>query len=184
MNFYGIRVLILEGYARQSLTLAKAFSKLGCFVTVLCGSRLDVCYWSRYVHKKILCVCNRERRKETEDQILMLLKTHDYDIVVPTVDFSAEILSRNKAEFSKYAKIASNDFDTYSIAGNKNETMKVCESIGVPHPRTIHSVSSLDMIEKSNIDFPVVIKPNIGYGAIGFKKIDTFEDLKLSLIHI
>lgn len=178
MQFQGIRVLVLEGYARQSLALAKAFKKLGCKVSVLCGSGLDVCNWSRYVDNKILGVCDRELIKETEEQVRALLKTHAYDLVVPSVDFSAELLSRNKDEFSKYARIASNEFNVYSIAGNKNETMNVCESIGVPHPKTLQNIESLEAIEESDIRFPVVIKPSVGYGAIGFKKVDTLEDLK------
>lgn len=178
MQFQGIRVLVLEGYARQSLALAKAFKKLGCKVSVLCGSGLDVCNWSRYVDNKIVGVCDRELIKETEEQVRALLKTHAYDLVVPSVDFSAELLSRNKDEFSKYARIASNEFNVYSIAGNKNETMKVCESIGVPHPKTLQNIESLEPIEESDIRFPVVIKPSVGYGAIGFKKVDTLEDLK------
>lgn len=178
MQFQGIRVLVLEGYARQSLALAKAFKKLGCKVSVLCGSGLDVCNWSRYVDNKIVGVCDRELIKETEEQVRALLKTHAYDLVVPSVDFSAELLSRNKDEFSKYARIASNEFNVYSIAGNKNETMNVCESIGVPHPKTLQNIESLEAIEESDIRFPVVIKPSVGYGAIGFKKVDTLEDLK------
>ena len=67
----------------------------------------------------------------------------------------------------------------YSVkAGNKNETMKVCESISVPHPKTLQNIESLEAIEESDIRFPVVIKPSVGYGAIGFKKVDTLEDLK------
>lgn len=178
MQFQGKRVLILEGYARQSLALVQAFNKLSCNVSVLCGSKLDLCYWSRYVNKRILGICDRNLVKETEEQVRMLIQSHDYDVVVPATDFSAELLSRNKDEFSKYARIASNEFNVYSIAGNKNETMKVCESISVPHPKTLQNIESLEAIEESDIRFPVVIKPSVGYGAIGFKKVDTLEDLK------
>ena len=180
MQFQGKRVLILEGYARQSLALVQAFNKLSCNVSVLCGSKLDLCYWSRYVNKRILGICDRDLVKETEEQVRMLIQSHDYDVVVPATDFSAELLSRNKDEFSKYARIASNEFNVYSIAGNKNETMKVCESIGVPHPKTLQNIESVEAIEESDIRFPVVIKPSVGYGAIGFKKVDTLEDLKES----
>ena len=171
MQFQGKRVLILEGYARQSLALVQAFNKLSCNVSVLCGSKLDLCYWSRYVNKRILGICDRNLVKETEEQVRMLIQSHDYDVVVPATDFSAELLSRNKDEFSKYARIASNEFNVYSIAGNKNETMKVCESIGVPHPKTLQKIESLEAIEESDIRFPVVIKPSVGYGALGFKRL-------------
>ena len=79
MQFQGKRVLILEGYARQSLALVQAFNKLSCNVSVLCGSKLDLCYWSRYVNKRILGICDRNLVKETEEQVRMLIQSHDYD---------------------------------------------------------------------------------------------------------
>lgn len=177
MKFKGIRVLILEGYARQSLPLIKAFHKLGCHVSALCGSKLDVAYASRYTDNKILGICDRERVDDTTEQVRKLLKNGRFDVVVPTVDFSAELLSRNKEEFSQYAKIASNDWDVYQIAGDKLNTMKVCMENGIPCPFTITEAHSLDDVLDSDISYPIVIKPRVGYGAIGFKKIDSKEEL-------
>lgn len=179
MNFTGIRVLVLEGYARQSLPLIKAFRELGCIVTALCSSKLDVAYVSRYTAHKVLGVCDRERYDETTQQIRELLESGNYDVVVPSVDFSAEILSKNKNEFSKFAKVVSNDYDVYEIAGDKQKTMEVCMSNGIPCPKTLTEVSSAEEIICSGIKFPIVIKPRVGYGAVGFHKIDDAEQLSV-----
>lgn len=178
MNWKGKKVLVLEGYARQSLALVKAFNQLGCEVSALCGSILDVCYNSRYTANKILGICDRERVEETTEQIRKLIKTQKYDMVVPTVDFTAAILSEHKEEFSQYTKIMSNDWDVYQIAGDKNKTMAVCAEINVPHPITVQNVESLNSVINSGIKFPIVVKPCTGYGAIGFKKIDNIAELK------
>lgn len=183
MNFKGIRVLVLEGYARQSLPLIKAFHELGCNVSALCGSKLDVSYVSRYTDNKILGVCDRERVEDTTKQIRRLLKTGKFDVVVPTVDFSAAILSENKEEFSKYAKIASNDWDVYQIAGDKNRTMEVCMENGIPCPITVLNAKSIDDVVKAEITYPLVVKPCTGYGAIGFKKVDSAKELKKLFAH-
>ncbi len=177
MDFKGIRVLVLEGYARQSLPLIKAFHELGCVVSALCGSKLDVAYASRYTDEKIVGVCDRERIEETTEQIRQLLQTGKYDVVVPTVDFSASILSYNKEEFSKFAKVASNDIDIYKIAEDKLNTMKVCMENNIPCPYTIFDVSSLHDVINSDIKYPIVVKPRIGYGAIGFKKVGSSDKL-------
>jgi predicted ATP-grasp superfamily ATP-dependent carboligase len=178
MDFKGTRVLVLEGYSRQSLPLIKAFHELGCNVSVLCGSKLDVAYVSRYTNNRILGICDRERVEDTTTQIRKLLKTGKFDVVVPTVDFSAAILSEHKAEFSKYAKIASNDWEIYRIAGNKNNTMKVCMNNGIPCPTTLLGAKSIDDVISSDLKYPIVVKPCTGYGAIGFKKVNSLDDLK------
>ena len=176
--FKGKRILILEGYARQCLPLIRAFKKAECHVAVLCNSKLDVGYASRTPDEKILGICDRDRENETEAQVRELLKTKKYDVVVPCVDFSAAILSRNKIEFSEYAKVVSNDWDVYQIAANKEKTMEVCMGNNIPAPITLLNVHSLADVEKSDIQFPIIIKPKTGYGAIGLKKMNSIEDLK------
>ena len=178
MDFHGIRVLILEGYARQSLPLIRAFHKMGCHISALCNSKLDVAYVSRYTDKKILGVCDRDNVEATTDFVRELLKSGDFDVVIPTVDFSAKLLADNKLEFEKYAKIVTNDKDVYDIAGDKLKTMKVCMDNGIPCPITFTDICDISQVEDSNIQFPIVIKPRVGYGAIGFKKINSLQELK------
>ncbi|BES66470.1 hypothetical protein SANA_29090 [Gottschalkiaceae bacterium SANA] len=178
MDYKGIRVLVLEGYARQSLPLIKAFNKLGCEVTALCSSKFDVAYASRYTHHKYLGVCDREKVKETTRQVRELLMTGNYDVVVPTVDFSACLLSKNKLEFSKYINVASNDWDIYELAGDKQRTMEVCMKEAIPCPLTVSDVKNIGDIVNCGIEFPIVMKPRVGYGAIGFKKLDNVDVLK------
>ncbi len=177
-GYEGVRVLIIEGYARQCLPLIRAFKKAKCHVSVLCNSKMDIAYASRKPDKKILGICDRERETETEEQIRTLLKTKEFDMVVPCVDFSAAILSRNKEEFSQYAKVASNDWDVYQIAADKEKTMAVCMENGIPAPITLLDVHSLADVERSSIPFPMIIKPKTGYGAIGFKKLNSMEELR------
>ena len=177
-EYAGTRVLIIEGYARQCLPLIRAFRNLGCRVAVLCNSKLDIAYVSRKTDEKILGICDREREAETEEQIRTLLKTGKYDVVVPCVDFSASILSRNKEEFSQYAKVVSNDWDVYQIAADKEKTMAVCMENNIPAPLTLLDVTALSDVEASHIKFPIIIKPKTGYGAIGFKKLNNMEELR------
>jgi D-aspartate ligase len=184
MDFKGTRVLILEGYARQCLPFMESFKKHGCEVTVLCNSRLDLAYASRFSDHKIIGICDPKKYKESETYICGLVKTGDYDLVVPLVDFSARILSANKAELSKYAHIASNDFDVFDKAQDKLEVMQVCMENQIPCPRTLLAVNSFQDIIDAQLIFPVVIKPRRGFGARGFhcfhseQEIVTFAEKK------
>ncbi len=168
-------VLIFEGRARQSLPLAKAFKELGCNVTALCGSKFDVSYVSRYVDHKIIGICSNIDENGTARQIYALVKTGKYDLVVPTTDFSAMILAKYRNKYIKYCQVASNTWDIFQIAADKNKTMKVCTDLGIPCPRTLFNVDSLDKVV--GLNYPIVVKPKIGYGAIGFHRVDSPEDL-------
>lgn len=168
-------VLLFEGRARQSLALSKAFKGLGCEVTALCESKLDVSYVSRYVDKKIIGVCNNANEVGTRDQILRLVKEKKYDLVVPTTDFSAMILSKYKKEIEQYCKVASNEWSVFQIAADKNQTMKVCSGLKLPCPITIFDIDSIEKVK--GLQYPIVVKPTIGYGAIGFHRVDCEEDL-------
>jgi D-aspartate ligase len=173
MNFEGTRVLLLEGYARQALPLLKAFKDLGCRTAALCSSKLDVAYVSRFADVKFIGVCNPSDAEGTTKQIRALLRTGSFDLVVPTVDFSAGILSKNKKEFEEYCKVAVCDWETYEIAGDKLKTMRVCMQNQIPCPYTLADVESIDDILSSPVQYPIVVKPRTGYGAIGFKKIES-----------
>lgn len=179
MNTYAKKkVLIVEGYARQSLPLIRAFKKLGCSVSALCQSKWDIAYVSRFTDEKIVGICDRERAAETEQQLLTLLQNGQYDLVVPCTDFSASLLSKNKETFSQYAGIASNDWDVYQIAADKEKTMAVCMEHNIPAPKTLLNVQTVEDLRQAEFSFPIVMKPKIGYGAIGFKKINDMQQLE------
>ena len=178
MDFSKIHVLILEGYARQALPMIKAFRKLGCTVTTLNSSKLDVGYTSRYPNYRIIGTCSRDNYEGTVEQIRQMLKTKKYDLVVPLVDFSAELLSRNYIEFIKYAKLATNPFDTYDLVRDKLKTMQICMENDIPCPKTLTGVNNLEYLKNIDIEYPIVIKPRVGCGAIGFKVIKSYEELQ------
>ena len=171
MDFKGVRVLILEGYAKQSLPLIKSFRKLGCEVSALCNSKLDVAFTSRYTNHKILGICDCNDEEKTTEYIRELLKTGNFDVVIPTVDFSASLLSKNKDEFSNYCRILANDWNTYDFAGDKSKTMEICQKSDIPCPKTFLNISC-EEIMKLNFLFPIVVKPKTSYGAIGFRRVN------------
>lgn len=177
MDFKGKRVLLLEGYARQCLPFLRSLRRQGCDVTLLCNSKSDIGYWSRLPAHKILGVCDPERPEESADYICRLIKTGDYDLVVPLVDFSAKILSDNKADLAQYAWIASNDKDVFRGAQDKLSVMKICQENGIPCPKTLFDCKTIDDILGQGLDFPIVVKPRTGYGARGFHCFNSIEEL-------
>lgn len=173
----GIRVLLLEGFARQVMPMMKALHDLGCHITTYNTSKLDMGYASRYPDKKILAFWDRNSAEKSLEALICELKKDKYDVVIPLTDFSAILLSQNKAELSQYASMAVNDWDVFRMASDKLNTMKVCMENGIPCPFTIQNADSIEDILSSGIKYPFVIKPRTGYGSIGFHRIDNEEQL-------
>ena len=155
----GKRVLVLEGYCKQTLPFLRGFRDLGCEVTVLCGSKMDCSYMSRLPHHKIVGVCDVHNPKGSEEYICNLVKSGNYDLVFSPFEFASRILAHNKEELSRYAIIYVNDGPVFDAANDKNQVMKVCMENNIPCPYTIFGVKSLADVKASGIPFPIIIKP-------------------------
>ncbi len=174
----GKHVLVLEGYCKQCLPFIRGFKNLGCEVSVLCSSRLDCGYASRLPDHKILGTCFIDKPEESEKYIVELIKTGKFDLVFPSFEFSARILSHNKEELSKYAIIYSNDADIFDRANDKNEVMRVCMENDIPCPYTLFGVETPEDIANSKLKYPIIIKPRRSYGGRGFHPFDNEQELK------
>ena len=177
-RFKGKKILLLDGLTSQCLEYTKAFNDLGCDTTVLCDDRFDTCYASKYPKHKILGVCSIRDLKGTEKWILKLIKSNEFDVVIPFTEYSATILSHHKNELSSYAHLIVNDKAVFDYAQDKNNIMRICMDNNFPCPLTIYNAKSIDDIIASNIKFPIILKPRYGFGSHGFHKLDTIEELK------
>ena len=168
----GVKVLLLEGFGRQVMPMMQALYNLGCHITTYNNSKLDLGYASRYPNRKLLAYWNRNNEQKSYEALMEILRKDKYDIVIPMTDYSATMLSRHKSEISNYAAPAVNDWDTFIQAADKQNTMIACMNNGIPCPYTLRDVETIDDILNSGMKYPFVIKPRIGYGSIGFHRID------------
>lgn len=173
----GKHILILEGYARQCLPFMREFKKLGMEVSLLCHTKIDCGYVSRLPDHKILGICNPEQYEKSERYIVKLIKTGKFDLVLPLVDFSASILAKHKEELAEHAVILVSDGTAFDKSQDKLQVMKTCMENDISCPMTLDGISSIDEVDESGIQFPIVIKPRRGCGAKGFHKILTKDDL-------
>lgn len=169
-EYMGVHILLLEGYARQSLPFMKEFRKLGCVISILCNSKLDCGYSSRLPHNKILGICDRDDYERSEEYIINLIKKSNFDVIFPLGDFSARILSENKVELSKYTKVASNDKEAFLKSYDKLNVMKVCMENKIPCPYTLINIKDKTNDLLKEIKYPIIIKPRNECGGRGFNK--------------
>ncbi len=167
----GVRVLLLEGFARQNMALMPALKALGCHLTTYNASRLDVGYASKYPDVKLVRYWNREDEEASFAALMEVLAEGHYDIVIPMTDFSATLLANHIDAVRPLAWPAVNPPEVFRRAADKQETMRACAENGVPCPHTLYDMASADDILAAGMPFPFIIKPRVGYGSIGFHVI-------------
>ena len=176
-KFSKIRVLLIEGRARQIMPLMESMHKLGCHVTTFNTSRLDMGFVSHYPNKKILSKCDISSPDSYWEAVSKELKSGNYDLAIPMFDFSAEVLSKHKEEVKDIVDLAVNDWEIFQYARDKLKTMKVCMENNIPCPKTIDLGDSPKELDLESLVFPVCIKPRSGSSAIGFRVIEKKEEL-------
>ncbi len=168
---------MIEGRARQVLPMCKALHNLECEVTTYNTNKLDPGYVSKYPNRKLLSYFDLANPTKTYAAILHELRKYTYDLIIPLNDEVAILLSKNKKEVEKYAKVHVNDWDIFQMASDKFKTMEVCMNNSIPCPITFNDHQSL--IENHlQLQFPVVCKPRTGCAAVGFHVSPNATDLE------
>lgn len=180
MDFTKVRVLLVDGGARQTLTILHGLKEIGCHVTVLCSSKNDVCYNSKLPDKKLLNPEAAGSYDGFEDAVLALVRSGDYDVLFPVAEITTNKVTLHEDEIKQYVKLACAPRAAYIQAFNKQNTFDKAMEIGIPCPYTRRSDQSVDDF-LSHAKFPVIIKPRQGLGSIGFHKFKTREEFDEAL---
>ena len=175
MNFKGLSVLVLDASGKQTLAMVSGLKKIGCNVTVLCKSKLDVCYVSRLPDYRLLEPEISVTNDSFVPSLLKIVASGNYNVLMPIGELSTDPVTKHEDEFKSYVKIACAPRETYIKAFNKQTTFDIAMENNIPCPYTRHSSQSIeDYLE--NCNFPIIIKPRQGLGSIGFHKFEKRED--------
>lgn len=175
-DYKDIKVLLIEGRARQVLPMSKALRELGCEVTTYNGSRLDPGYASKYPHRKLLAYCDAHDPEGSYEAIRAELENYHYDIVIPMNDDVAIILSKHKKVLERLTTIHVNDWPLFSKASDKLQTMETCMKNNLHCPKTYLTLDDFKQ-DAYNVQYPIVCKPRTGCAAVGFYIAKDEEDL-------
>lgn len=181
MNRYNDKILLADGHARQALALARAFKDLGCSVTAICESGLDVCSKSRYVDCVVKDSSIHDRPDLRVESIIREVSKGGYTLVVSFSDVTVEQIVLNKERIEKYCKTAVVDKDIFYLAYDKLNTMQICMDNNIPCPLTLFDCKTVDDVMRRQLVYPLIVKPRSSYGAIGFHKFDNAEELRSHL---
>lgn len=180
MNYNNIKVLVTDGGARQTLSIIRGLKAIGCHVTVLCSSALDVCNVSRLPDIKIRNSNAAGSQDGFEEFIESELRTGNYDVLIPIAEITTNKVTLHEGIFRKYVRIACAPRHSYIQAYNKQRTFEHAKKIGIPCPYTRQEDQDIGEYLDSAV-FPIIIKPRQGVGSMGFHKFRTEEEFRTLL---
>jgi D-aspartate ligase len=172
------RILVMDGRIQSCLPVIKALRLAGHHVTIAESDPLCVGFLSRYPHRRIR---HRDPRKNPEgflSDLRRYLSTGEYDVLIPILDVTAELVSQHKPELARLVRIPLVDYPIFMRARDKSQTMKIAQSHGLPIPKTYFPDEMTIAEIAALVDYPVLIKPNISVGARGLTKVKDAQELK------
>lgn len=175
-----LTILLLD-QARQALPFLRALHNSGHEVVAACHSRVNEVWFSRYPAQKILWPSYMDHRDDFERKLLEYVSHHRVDVVLNVSDYSSEIVSRLREELEVHTRTAVPGYSTFSGATDKLRLMEYCMEQGIPCPVTYDLTRGNLGSVVASLDFPVIVKPRRGVGAVGVARMASREALEGSL---
>lgn len=175
-DYQGIRILVLDCYGRQTSIILRELHKLGCVITTVNYSKLDIGYSSHYPKRRIVLRSEKNDKEALKNLLDREIFSDNYDVVFPLLELSTEIINENREEYSKHVRIIAAEKESFEIAYDKQLTMECCMKAGIPCPITKKAEEKLDDFVK-RLGFPLVLKPRKSSGSIGFHCVKSQDEL-------
>lgn len=108
------------------------------------------------------------------DELLIICKNDNIDLVIPTIDTDLLVLSENKNRFEEIGtKVLISSPEMISICRDKNKTSSFFESCGLKAPMPVNDWTLYED------GYPAFIKPKDGSSSINAYKVENEEELQL-----
>lgn len=162
------KVLVLDAQMRNSLAIIRSLGKEGLEVDAGEETKFATGFFSKYCNNHIVYPSPTKSPEEFISFMLNLVKSNHYDVIFPVTDATVIPIVKHKTEFSKHTIVPFADYQTLMKASDKAQTLRIAMEKGIPCPKT-YFVDYYDDLEKikDDVEYPVVVKPNRGFGTRG-----------------
>ncbi len=174
------KVFVFDAQMRNSLAIIRSLGRRGLEVDAGEETRFATGFFSKYCKH---CTVYPSPAKSQDAFVAWtrdLVKRNDYEVIFPVTDATVIPIVKHKTEFSKYTIVPFADYPTLLNASDKGQTLKIAMENGIPCPKTyfINGLTDLEEVKSGGeTEFPVVIKPRIGFGSRGVVLCESAGDL-------
>ncbi len=153
-----MKVLLTDGNFKHTLAAVRSLGKQGCDVTVLSHLPGSISFHSRYCSHHAIAP-DPENDPLFAEFLLAYVKTNRFDVLLP-VSFAAVMqVSGIQEELEKYVQVPIAGESALGIAGNKDQTIRFAEKIGIRVPKTWYPRTAADIRTIAReVSYPAVVK--------------------------
>ncbi len=152
-------VLVLDADQPSALAIVRSLSRRGLTVHVAAAQDQPLAGYSRHAHTRLRYPDPLRAEADFIAWLDGLLRTGRYMPVIPVTERSLVPILRHRARLPDQA-IAMAPSAALEQALDKDRTVQLAQSLGIPVPRSV-SVTSLDQLRDAAaaLGYPVVVKP-------------------------
>jgi predicted ATP-grasp superfamily ATP-dependent carboligase len=153
-------VAVLDGAERQSLVSVRSLGRAGLRVGVFDWRQSVPAFSSRWAATTgQLPDCSADPSTFV-NRLQDLVERYSVRVVIPARDGTIEALREHRASLDHRSTVALAGEDAMRIAVDKNRTLELAQSLGIPVPRTASVNDAAELSDAIHeIGLPVVVKP-------------------------
>lgn len=178
-----VTVLCTNGLLSKTLAVVRSLGSRNINVITAESTRFHTSGFSKYCSKSLISPDPKKEPILYIEWLKETIKREQCDMVFAMDDDTIDVISSNYEELKTYCKFPIPSRESYLIAADKAETMKLAASAHVSCPQTINTYGMIDLDEELLLklihmyDFPVVIKPRKSNGSRGIRFVEKREQL-------
>ena len=173
-----MKVLVTDGHSRAALQIVRSLGKLGLEVHVSEKFSINPSFFSNYASKSFVYP-NPNDEESFVNSIKDYCIKNKIKIIFPVVDECLLAIVKHRHIFENVI-IPFADYDKIEIFRDKLKTVKLCEKLKIPHPKTFFSDNpDFEDIAKK-LKYPILLKPRRGSGSRGIKVVKNLIDFESS----
>jgi protein-tyrosine-phosphatase/predicted ATP-grasp superfamily ATP-dependent carboligase len=164
-------VLVLDADQASALAIVRALGRHGIAVQVASDGPLPLAGYSRHAQAVQQYPDPLRRESEFVDWLESCLLEDRYAFVIPVTERTVVPILRHRARFDD-RRIAMAPSEALEQALDKERTVQLAQSLGIPVPRSI-TLDSMDQLTAAalEIGYPVVVKPSRSVGQDATRRV-------------
>ncbi len=172
--------LVTNAENHVCLATVRSLGKNKLDVTAISCEKRALSFYSRYCRQRVITSSPAQQERFIEE-LVEIVKDKSFDILLPAGWDTIYLISKYRNKLMPYTDIPIAKQESIEITEDKSETIKFALKSGIPCPRTffpeeIDTSNMKQIIEE--IGLPAVVKPNKGFGAVGIRYANSFEELE------
>jgi predicted ATP-grasp superfamily ATP-dependent carboligase len=156
--------LVLDLDTRAGLCSVRSLGRAGAAVAGAARDASASGLRSRYLVRTVVLPSPEHDFEAYAAALLAEIVEHPVDAILSSIDVSVETLQRHRDEIGRHASPALAAPEAVELALNKDRTLELADSLGVPTPRSLRLTTPDDFeAAVAELSFPCVFKPETSW---------------------